>query len=177
MTYKKACLVSCTCVVMLVGHGCGPGNSILGTWEDTNGKFKVRVVEYDQTLGIPPQRIYCRFEAAGQHSTEWREIMTSKTKSGITREHVKFIGDNIAYIFTADTFASTVDTGRNWSVFDGDRMLRDVNLDYRRLYIRTADISPDGTGVIEASVSASRFWGDRNPITLHTSDYGQHWTK
>ena len=183
MRFRNSTVVIFTCFVIFIAGACGMrGDDVLGTWDETNGAFKIRITAYDEKLGIPPQRFYYTFEASGPDSTQWHEIMTCRRKNvlGTPHEQVKFVANHSAYVFLADKFATTIDAGRTWSVWDGYRIRRDMNINYGWIYIRSVSISADGAGemvVAEASLSMAEFSEARDVARLRTSDYGQHWTR
>jgi len=157
------------------------GSEILDQWEGTNGTFKIRVLTYDERFGQFPPRVIGVFETLSPESHEWQEIMDVRLKSHVEdpRERVRYLTDQIAYVFMWYKFAVTLNAGRTWTVTDlfDDRTA--VGLDYNSPYIRGVAMSPQGIGemiVIETRrIPAVEFSEDLHKIVLHTRDCGQHW--
>lgn len=145
---------------------------VLERWETTNKTFKVRVTAYGEQDWIPaPAGAYYVFESATADSDQWKEIMIFKHDDPvkIPREQVRFVNDQIGYVFMVWMYAVTTDGGRTWFTWDA---IKDLPQWGDHPPIKELHIAADGSG-------AMRFapFNDKHPVPeLHTQDYGQHWS-
>lgn len=148
------------------------GEKINERWETSNKTFKVRVTAYAEENGGFVGGAYYVFESTPLGSDTWREIMTFRHDDPIPipREHVRFLNDQIGYVFMVYKYAVTTDGGATWQTWD---IVSDL-LDWQnnRAAIKDVKIDENGAGVMNLDP-----FSDRPKVTeLFTKDYGLHWT-
>lgn len=146
----------------------------LEKWETANGKFRIRVTAYRE-LGAYLSGTYYVFDSTQAGSDAWTEFMTVRhdDRRDLPREQVRFISDQIAYVFMGWKYAVTRDGGKNWSVWDAQNQLPNWRCCNYGL-IQDLRIEIDGVGIMKL-----------NPISktegvtsaLQTKDFGIHWTE
>ncbi|MDQ5845390.1 MAG: hypothetical protein M3539_08860 [Acidobacteriota bacterium] len=141
-------------------------------WETTNKTFKVRVTAYGEEDWIPaPAGAYYVFESAFPGSENWKEIISLKHDDPvrIPREQVRFVSDQIGYVFMVYQYAVTTDSGVSWSTWD---IVKDLpNWQSNRTAIEEVQIGPDGNGMM----TLTPYTNDPKITKLYTNDYGRHW--
>lgn len=140
------------------------------TWVTTNNTFKIRVNRHAEENGGFVGGAYYVFQAAKQDSDNWTEIMVVRHDDpiDIPRKQLRFVNDQIGYTFMNRKFASTIDGGITWSVWDAVDNLQDWKL--TRASISDVHIEPNGDGAMKL-VSFT----DHPPPNLFTKDYGKIW--
>lgn len=146
------------------------GQREIERWETTNRIFKIRVTAHPEENGGIVGGAYYVFWCAREDGVNWREIMTVRHDDPvkIPREQVRFISDEVGYVFMLYHYGVTIDGGVTWSVWYAPE-----NLPYWRQTRATIDdvrLVPDGTGTM-----ALRSSTDQTAPELHTSDFGKHW--
>jgi hypothetical protein len=163
-----------TKTVVIKGRAPSIGIDIGETWETTNNAIKIRVTAYNQK-GVEPQGTYYTFESVKKELVlDAREIMTFRHADQvlIPRAQVRFVNDQVAYVFMGWLYAVTTDSGYSWSVWDAERDLRNWQCCNYEL-INEIRIEADGVGTMRLNSSPQ----DVGRIQeLHTTDYGRHWT-
>ena len=138
-------------------------------WETTNHTIKIRVTAHPEEGGGFVGGAYYVFQSAREGEVNWREIMTVRHDPiKIPREGVKFIGDQVGYVFMLYNYGVTVDGGVTWYVWRAPQDL--PNWRQTRANIDDVRIFPDGTGIMTLRSST-----DQVAPELHTNDYGKHW--
>ena len=172
------------CVLLMVHATAGclrKSDKIRSTWEDSNGRFKIRILSFDEGSAFVLGGLYYTFEAMSDGSTSWQELMTCRVKTGIRpEEHFMFINRDSAFAFLNSDFAVTVDAGRTWSRWDPNKDFRDANWNYGLSRIRNVKIDSKGVGVMLVSANRSMSpstWKDVHYLTLQTTDFGRHWSR
>ena len=175
MTYKNSGLVCFLCAVIVVANSCvlRRGDQVIRTWETANHTFRVRVREYNERGPIVLPHYYYTFEATQAGSGDWHEIATVRTDEDleIPREQIRFISDRTGYLFILGKYAVTTDGSYSWQVWDADEGVPKQQ-DPSQRFIRDVNINPDGSGTMKL-ISRSV---QKEPIELHTKDYGRHWS-
>ena len=157
-----------TKVVLLRGMLRFAPRDVIGEWESGGPNLRVRFTSY--TLkDTEPVGPYCTVESMVAGSGEWTSIFSlrqSEINNSSVRNHVRFISDQIAYVFVGSQYAGTTDGGRTWFSWDAteaeccsDPLIRDVH------------IAPNGTGNMQLVTSDPK----RAVLDLQTSDYGRRW--
>jgi len=149
------------------------GNRIDERWEASNRSFKIRVTAYAEDNGGFVAGAYYLFESAPIGSTNWREVMTFRHDDPIPipRDQVRFLGDQIGYVFMGWKYAVTTNAGKDWSVWTAERDLPNWQCCNYRL-IRNVTMAGDGKGIMQLNPIQDR----RGEIPeLRTNDYGRHW--
>jgi hypothetical protein len=142
-------------------------------WETSNGRFSIRVTAYAEDNGGFVAGAYYVFESARMRSNDWREIMTFRHDDPvpIPREQIRFVSDQVSYLFMGWKYAVTTDGGVTWSVWTADRDLPNWECCNYAL-IRDVTIEKDGKGFMQLKPSQDR----RGEVPeLRTQDYGRHW--
>jgi hypothetical protein len=148
--------------------------AVIGQWQSDNKTFSVRVTTYEET-GANVNGAYFVFEAASAQTQQWKEIMTFRHDDDpkITADQVRYVNDEIGYVFMGWMYAVTTDAGRSWSVWSAERDLPDWQCCNYKL-IRDVTIGTDGRGIM----TLNPIEGRRGEVTeLRTKDYGRHWTR
>ena len=146
---------------------------ILDKWETRNNSFRVRVISYAEKRGFVPGAYYV-FESSPVMSDQWREIMTFRHDDPvpIPRNQVRFVSEQVGYIFMGWMFAVTTNGGSDWSVWHADIDLPGWECCNYKL-IKSVTILSDGSG----EMILSPIPGRKGEVpTLQTKDYGRHWS-
>jgi hypothetical protein len=89
----------------------------------------------------------------------------------IPRDQVRFVSDQIGFVFMGWMYAVSTDGGKKWSVWNAEHDLPNWECCNYRL-ITDVTIAGNGSGVMRLSPIRDR----RGEVPeLHTSDYGRHW--
>lgn len=171
MLGKKLLIVFLGCLVFV---SCGKDydtEKVIESWETGNQRLKVRVTSYLQK-GIfrIVRNTYYVFESS--KNGEWEEIMTSRHDDllPIDKNSVKFVSEDICYVYSGSGFAVTTDVGDSWAIWDSrnHKYLKD-EINYGS--IKAVNIREDGSGEMTLSVFPSK----NACQTLFTKDYGRSW--
>ncbi len=177
MNDMKLVLTSIVCLVAALCGGCAsfskqkPGD-VIETWEASNNNFKIRVTAYDEKGSYPaPGGAYYVFKSSLGSSDQWNYIMTFRHDDpvAIPRNQIRFVNEQIGYVFMGWLYAVTTDGGRTWSVWDASKNPT-LTKTYNYNLIGEVSVAPNGTGkmVLKLAGNAQQ--------ELETKDYGQHWT-
>jgi len=171
MTFTKVVLTLLLFTVCLSPSCAGRGNR-LESWETTNKSFRVRITAYDER-GVYLHGTYYVFESARAGSDAWREFMTLRhdDRPEIPKDQVRFVNDNVGYVFMGWMFAVTTDGGNTWSIWDATRDVPDWQWSKYGV-IRDVRLELDGSGkmVLEPVDDANR-----KVPEFRTNDFGRHW--
>jgi hypothetical protein len=156
---------------------CGPTSKprvgdIIETWETKNDTFRIRATAYDEKGTHPaPGGGYYLFESSPSGVDRWQKIMTFRHDDPvpIPRNQVRFVNQQVAYLFMGWLYAVTVDGGQSWSVWDASKN-NHLSKSYNYDMIREVNISPDGSGKMDLNLTGNK------REELSTKDYGAHWT-
>jgi hypothetical protein len=145
---------------------------LVDTWETTNSTFKIRVNKYTEKNGGFNPGAYYVFQAAKKDQADWVDIMVFRHDDpvDIPRDQVRFINDQIGYVFMGWLYAVTTDGGGTWFVWDAEKELRG-QLRANYALISDVRIETDGTGTMILNPITQQ----QNRVELRTKDYGQHW--
>lgn len=154
--------------------GCPQRGKAFDQWQTTSGPFRIRVTAYEEEgRSFSASRPFYVFETDSLGREDWREIMTIQDESRpqIPREQVRFVNDQIAYVFMSSKCAVTTDEGKTWFIWDGGKTLP-KSLLYAYRGIKQVSIATNGNGTmqLERAPQAQGEWPD-----LRTTDYGYHW--
>jgi hypothetical protein len=147
--------------------------SIAESWETSNRTFKLRVDRHSEENTFVGGAYYV-FRSAPAGSDTWREIMTFRhdDPNPIPRDQVRFVNDQVGYVFMGWMYAVTTDGGANWSVWDAGRDLPNWKCCNYGL-IEEISLELNGTGVMILDPIPQR----RGEVPeLRTKDYGRHWS-
>lgn len=148
------------------------GKKVIEAWETTNNSFKVSVTAYAEEHGGFVPGAYYVFRSARIGSENWQEIMTFRHDDPvpIPRDQVRFVNEQIGYVFMVYNYGVTTDAGATWFVWDITSGLPDWQ--HNRAYIKDVRIASDGTGTMKLNHILQR----PEVLELHTKDYGRHWS-
>lgn len=146
---------------------------ITETFEKTNNVFRIRVNQHAEGGGGFVRGAYYDFQCSDVGSNHWHEIMTFRHDDPveIPRDQIRFVNDQIGYVFMGWMYALTTDGGRTWSVWNVLQDLPKWNCCNYRL-VEDVEISSDGGGRMKISTIPGR--QGEVPV-LYTQDYGRHW--
>ncbi len=142
------------------------------TWETVRGKFKIRITEYKEKNPVYLTHFFYVFESSNAGSGNWHEIMEVKNDDDVPlpREQIRFVNDEVAYVFMNEKYAVTTDLGRTWTVWEA--VPQSLSKLQSAANIRDVQINIDGTGNMHLS---SLFNGQVDSLTIFTQDHGRHW--
>lgn len=153
--------------------------NVIESWETTNGYFKIRVAAYEERLFLRglPGALYVYSSSLAKEDS-WREVMVFRhdDKPPIPRDNVRFVNDQIGYIFMDQRYAVTTDTGKTWSVWDATKNIPDWSW-HKYGYIRGVQLSPDGNGLMIMRPNDDSSRKDIIDVQFRTDDFGRHWDR
>ncbi len=178
MYCKKTLLLGLT---LVFGLACGCAlftskaqlrGAVLEKWQTENKIFRVTVTSYEEK-GANVNGAYYLFESAVLGSNHSREIVTFRhdDQPKIPTDQVRFVNDQVGYLFMGWIYAATTDGGANWSVWDARRDLPNWHCCNYGL-IRDVIITESGSGVMRLNPIQGR---PGEVPELRTSDYGRGW--
>jgi hypothetical protein len=158
-------------IIVYCQHTPHPGRQ-LGMWETSNNGLRIRIVEYDEK-GALLAGTYYLFESAKPGTNQWQKIVMFRhdDRVGIPRDQVRFVSEDVVFVFMGWVYAVSTDRGTSWSVWDASRDLTGWQCCNYGL-IRNVDVRPDGTGTMILKPIPGRA-GEVPEV--RTRDYGLHW--
>lgn len=182
MTVKRAIITTLTVALFIslyvVYVFCSSTkDSDFDTWEVANAVFKIRVTPRKEMAAFTPGVFYS-FHSAPVNSDNWNEIKTIKVDQPAPelRNQIRFTSDVVGYIFVSRYFIVTTDSGRSWQFWDAEKSLPDSQY-LRKLNlwpaVKEVELQPDGNGTMVLYPISDKL--EKGP-TLHTTDYGRHWS-
>lgn len=140
------------------------------SWITTNNTFKIRVDKHSEKNGGFVAGAYYVFQSAKEGQENWTEIIVSRHDDpiDIPRQQVRFVKDQVGYLFMNYKFAVTTDAGTTWFTWDAVKDLSDWKSS--RATIKEVHIELNGAGVMEFN----SFTNQAAP-TLYTEDFGRTW--
>lgn len=145
---------------------------VIEEWETHNSRFKIRVQRRAHLYGL--MSYWYVFQSSSKGSIRWQEVTRHLQGEPIAlpKQQIRFVSEDVGYLFFQLKYAVTVDGGATWKVFDfGDNpSFKPKQLDYSR--IAEVLIRPDGTGDITMLKYDSRAG---QSTLFYTMDYGQKW--
>lgn len=146
---------------------------ITESWDASNERFKVRVERRAEIDVFLPGAYYV-FQSVAEGSNSWNEIFTFRHDDPvpIPRNQIRFVNEQIAYVFMGWMYAATVDGGRTWQVWDADKDLQNCECSNYGL-IKDVRLAADGIGIMKLNRQVPGRIG--KATELHTTDYGRHW--
>lgn len=158
--------------VVLKGVAPRTSEDIVETKEVSRADLKIRVSAY-KLKDVEPEGVYYGFDGINKDALGATVVMTFRRDEQvpIPLTNIRFVNDQIAYIFMGWMYAVTTDGGRTWSVWDASEALPNwkcCNYDL----IEEVRIEDDGTG----NMRLGQIPGQSSEVSkLVTKDYGQHW--
>lgn len=150
-----------------------PGEKAREKLEISNNTFNIRVTAYPEENGGFVAGAYYTFESTRANADEWQKIMVFRHDDPvpIPRDQIRFLNDQIGYVFMGWMYAVTTDAGTTWSVWNAEDDLSDWQCCNYNL-IQYVRIAPDGTGTMKLNPIPER----RGEVPeLYTKDFGRHW--
>jgi hypothetical protein len=148
-------------------------DSINELWIAGGKAFRIRVTAYAETGASFVAGAYYVFECAKDSERVWHPIMTFRHDDPIPipREQMRFVNDQVGYVFMGWMYAVTTDAGSTWSVWSADKNLPNWQCCNYGL-IRDVKLGDNGDGVMQLNPIKGR---QGEVPELHTMDYGKHW--
>lgn len=137
-----------------------------------NGKFRIRVTARGENGGIMAGAYYI-FESAPLDAERWTQITTFRHDDPvpIPRDQLRFLRDDVAYVFMGWMYAVTTDGGQSWSLWQADRDLPHWQCCNYRL-VEDVVLHKDGSGTMTLRLIPER---SGEVPRLETRDFGVHW--
>lgn len=148
---------------------------VIDSWQTGNSGFKIGVTSYSERPSLPGLGgAYYVFQSATLGSDRWREVLTFRHDAPveIPRDQVRFLNDQIGYVFMGWMYGVTTDAGATWSVWSARDDLPAWECCNYNL-IQDVSITPDGIGTMRLRPIPQR---PGEVPELHTKDYGRHWS-
>jgi hypothetical protein len=146
---------------------------VIESWQTGNNTFTIRVTAHSERLSLPGLGgAYYVFDSNTVGSDRWKEVLIFRhdTPVAIPRDQVRFVNDQIGYVFMGWMYGVTTDAGATWAVWNAKDGLPDWQCCNYNL-IQDVTIAPDGVGTMRLKPER------RGEISeLHTRDYGRHWS-
>jgi hypothetical protein len=167
----------CGAIIVVFGYQFFAGSQrekkVNETWEIANKRFKVNVTAYAEENGGFVGGAYYVFRSAVE-GDDWKEIMTFRHDDpvAIPRGQIRFVNDDVGYVFMGWMYAVTTDGGSNWSVWNAEKDLPNWRCCNYRL-IQDVLIAQDGVGTMRLRPIPQR---QGEVPELRTKDYGRHWS-
>jgi hypothetical protein len=146
--------------------------NVTESWQTSNHTFKLRVDRHSEENAFLAGAYYV-FQSAPAGSDSWQKVMIFRhdDPNPIARDQVRFVNDQVAFVFMGWMYAVTTDAGNSWSVWNGEKELpKGYGCNYR--LIRSVNIDMDGAGTMILNPIPQR---QGELPELHTTDFGRHW--
>ncbi len=142
------------------------------SWETSNRTLRLRIDRRAEEGAWVGGAYYVFQSAPGSES--WKEIMTFRhdDPNPIPRDQVRFVNDQVAFVFMGWMYAVTTDAGGSWSVWNAEKDLPKWHCCNYRL-ISSVNIDASGTGTMILNAIPER---QGEVPKLRTKDFGQHWS-
>lgn len=168
-------LIMCLASVLGNGNCWSQGTferKILDRWEVSNGKFKIRLTEFEEINSASLHRFDYTYESSLSTSSDWREITTLRQDDDrrVNQNQARFVNEQIGLVFIGPRYAVTLDGGRSWTIWDAVQELADWHRSY--LYIHDVNVLADGTGTLSL---LSFSMDPKDASVLLTRDFGRRW--
>ncbi|NOT58764.1 MAG: hypothetical protein HOP19_00925 [Acidobacteria bacterium] len=161
-------------LVVLVFYACRPHpGERVEVYDTANHSFRIRVSRYAERNGGLVPGAYYVFQSAPLNSEKWRDIMTFRhdDPNPIPRDQIRFVNDNVGYVFMGWMYAVTTDGGASWAVWDAQQDLPKWQCCNYRL-IGDVKLAADGLGTMTLNPIPER---SGEVPQLYTRDYSRHW--
>lgn len=148
--------------------GQGP---VVEEWQTQNSKFQVRVQRRPDLYGFGTY--YYIFDSAPSGSNSWREVVRLLHDEPIPlpKNQIRFVNDEVGFLFMELKYAVTTDGGKTWSVFDFVKQYDPQRHDFSR--IANVEVLRDGSGTV-------RMYGFEGTLkespSFYTEDFGKRWS-
>lgn len=164
-------LISITLFCFLVGCNTNKSVDVVECWETRNSKFKIQVtsIRDDDIFPFLAGASYF-FKSISLETGERKEFMILHHDNviPINKSNIKFVNENVAYVFMEWKYAVTTDGGKTWNIWDGSKkILRQNDLKYG--LIQEVKLSENGIGMMILRP-------DLKQRFLSTNNFGMTWT-
>lgn len=163
-------------VLLLLGtvwpQGCQDGK-VFEVREKANSKFTIRITAREEGGWVGGANYI--FESAKTGSNDWHEFMRFRhdDPKPIPINQIKFVNDDVGYVFMGWMYAVSTDRGENWSVWTAERDLPNWKCCNYGL-IRDVEVTPGGTGKMTLNWFPER---SGEVPELRTENYGRDWNR
>ncbi len=160
--------------IVLRGSTWTQGKHNLQTQEVTGPKGKVVVMAYDIYNVEPPSRYYTFSYHTAKDNYQYKRIIFNihqDEAAPLPINQVRFVTDEVVYIYMGWIFSVTTDAGKTWRLWDAERDLPGWTCCDSGL-IREVSISFQGTGTMTVIPDSQE---PEKLLQLRTNDFGQHW--
>jgi hypothetical protein len=162
--------------VVLRGRDYFADKKIIESWETSNSNFKITIIAYELLMNVEPVGTYYTFSRVIPYKDDLSEeaILTIRQDEAvpIPREQIKFISDQVGYVFMGWLYSVTADGGKTWRQWDAETELTGWQCCDPKL-IQNVNISSDGNGTMTLRPELRQ---PEKTLILRTQDYGQHWS-
>lgn len=149
-----------------------PSDIVIDKQQVSNSKFGLSVTVRGEENGGYVPGAYYTFEVFSPKSSDCREIFTFRHDDPIPidKNSLKFVNEDIGFVYMGYMFAVTANAGDSWAVWDSrnHKYLKD-EINYG--LIKSVNIQEDGNGEMTLSVFPSK----NACQILFTRDYGHSW--
>lgn len=153
--------------------GCRPEynkENPLAVVDKENGNFRLKVTAYPEQRDFAQVAAgaYYVFEVKTKDDHGWKEIMVFRHDDPIpiNEDGIKFVTENVAYVFMGWKYAVTTDGGKSWKVWDSSR-----NPITKGHVIQNVELQENGEGVMQMEEIVGE-----QLLILYTRDYGISWS-
>lgn len=163
-----------TKTVVLRGSTWTEGKYNLETQEVLGPTDKITVTAYNIYNVDPPGRYYTfSYNMATDKYLDGRVIFNFRQDEGIPPpiNQVRFITDEVVYVYMGWMYSVTTDAGRTWRLWDAEKDLPGWKCCDPGL-IRDVAISAQGTGTLTLRPDSGQ---PEKLLFLRTNDFGRHW--
>jgi hypothetical protein len=173
---QRAAAVTLLGMIAMSSIGCEPRpGKLREQWEQSNGRFRVRVEIYDEgnMAHVFEKSCHLRLVTASVGSDRWRPFGSayfSRCDQDL-KGRVRFVNDRVAYVFMQWWYAVTTNEGATWSTWDVPAHLPG-KVYYNPRLIEEVAIKPDGTGTMTLNPEGV---SSKERSTLSTDDFGVTW--
>jgi hypothetical protein len=147
--------------------------SVTESIDTTNQTFRVRAEKYLEGRQFGPVNGAAYVFSSARHKSagDWHEIMTFRHDDPVSLhiEQIRFVGDQVGFVFMGWKYAVTTDAGTTWSVWDAQRDLPNWQCCNYAL-IAGVQINADGTGKMTLNSLAD---SPGEVPSLVTKDFGR----
>lgn len=149
--------------------------NVVETWQVENQNLRLRVLMRQERC-FAVCGAYYTFLSAPVGSDNWREIFTvhHDDPNPIPREQVRFVSEQVGYVFFGSKYAVTTNGGLIWYVWDAWEAEKNMPFKNRKLHpsIVEVNIEPTGGGRMRLYTVADK---PLNQLELQTVDFGRSW--
>ena len=157
------------CLAILVAQFFNKRGEVIETWSVKNTDVEIRITVFSERYSFVPGAYYV-FESITDKRTQ--KIMTFRHDDPISieKDKIVFMNDKIIYLYTGWVFATSIDGGNTWTIWDAASQLSNWTC-CNYYYIKKVKLAQNGTGEMFVARSKSG-----KQVTAKTTDFGKTWT-